>query len=134
MLCSEVLCIRRLQIVWTYRIKITSETVATSCCLLIAYSSAGGSDYIMFAFRGLRPAQIYRIALQRRISALEGAKVFLCVADHYEPKWQSPPASLATERVERWISDYPKMAAGICDSRGRSPQHTFFYPAEEYEP
>lgn len=88
----------------------------------------------MAIVRGLSISSLAQLTRQRRTTELSGQHVFICVADHYEPKWQSPPASVATERVERWISGYPKMAVGICDSRGRSPQHTFFYPAEEYEP
>ena len=37
-------------------------------------------------------------------------------------------------RVERWVQDYPRLAAGVRDSRGQGPQHTFCYPAEVYNP
>jgi hypothetical protein len=48
--------------------------------------------------------------------------------------WQRPAPALQMDRVKRWATDYPKMAAGITDSRGRPPQHTFFYPQDEYDP
>jgi hypothetical protein len=38
------------------------------------------------------------------------------------------------ERIDRWVRDYPRSVAGIQDVLGRPPQHTFFYPAEEYNP
>ena len=38
------------------------------------------------------------------------------------------------ERVERWRRGYPPSIAGLTDSVGRPPRHSFFYPAEEYEP
>lgn len=60
--------------------------------------------------------------------------MFICVADHFEPKWESPPREVARGRVERWVREYPLSVAGLADSAGRPPQHTFFYPAEEYEP
>jgi hypothetical protein len=41
---------------------------------------------------------------------------------------------LARERVERWVREYPPLALPYADSRGRPPQHTFFYPAEDYRP
>jgi hypothetical protein len=41
---------------------------------------------------------------------------------------------IQSERVDRWVRDYPRTVAGIVDSRGRPPQQTFFYPAEEYNP
>ena len=60
--------------------------------------------------------------------------VFLCIADHYEPMHGKVPAWKQQERVRRWVKDYPKTAAGLVDSRGNSPQHTFFWPADEYAP
>lgn len=60
--------------------------------------------------------------------------VFLSIADHYEPMWGGAAMHVQRERVDRWLAEYPKLAAGIADSTGRPPQHTFFYPAEEYIP
>jgi hypothetical protein len=60
--------------------------------------------------------------------------LFLCIADHYEPMVGGAPPPVQRERVDRWVQEYPRLAAGIADSRGRPPQHTFFYPAEEYNP
>jgi hypothetical protein len=60
--------------------------------------------------------------------------VFLCIADHYEPMVGNAAAHVQRERVDRWVREYPRLAEGLADSRGRPPQHTFFYPAEEYNP
>ena len=60
--------------------------------------------------------------------------VFLCVADHYEPDWGKADEDVRLARVERWVRDYPQSVAGLADSLGRSPQHTFFFPLEEYRP
>ncbi len=60
--------------------------------------------------------------------------VFLCVADHYEPMVGGAAAHVQRDRVDRWVREYPKAVNGIHDSRGRGPQHTFFYPAEVYDP
>jgi hypothetical protein len=48
--------------------------------------------------------------------------------------WQRPSDSTQMGRVERWAEGYPRMAQGLADSRGRPPQHTFFYPLDEYKP
>jgi hypothetical protein len=40
--------------------------------------------------------------------------------------------AVALARVRRWVDEYPKLFGGFRDSDGRSPRHTFFYPAEEY--
>jgi hypothetical protein len=60
--------------------------------------------------------------------------VLLCVADHYEPKLGQAPPDVARARVARWVRDYPRLFGQFRDSDGRPPRHTFFYPAEEYEP
>ncbi|TWT82753.1 hypothetical protein CA13_42160 [Planctomycetes bacterium CA13] len=59
--------------------------------------------------------------------------VFLCVADHYEPQWNHASVDQQLARVDRWIDEYPNTVDGCADSRGRPPQHTFFYPIECYD-
>lgn len=58
--------------------------------------------------------------------------IFLCIADHYEPMHGGAAVAQQRARVNRWVQAYPDSVEGLEDSRGRSPQHTFFYPAEEY--
>lgn len=69
----------------------------------------------------------------RRASA-RPLHVFLCLCDHYEPMVGGAPLHVQRERVDRWVREYPRSVAGVRDSRGRPPQHMFFYPAEEYNP
>ena len=73
---------------------------------------------------------IYRLP---RVSA-RGTDVYFCFADHFEPYGQGASPDKARERVRRWTENYPVMAARYRDSDGRHPAHTFFYPAEEYDP
>lgn len=60
--------------------------------------------------------------------------VMFCFVDHFEPRWKNPDYATEVERVKRWTVDYPKVSAGHRDADGRAPQHTFFYPSEEYHP
>src|SRR5262249_34878351 len=60
--------------------------------------------------------------------------LLLCVADHFEPKLGNAPPHIARERVQRWVEEYPKLFVTFRDSDGQMPRHTFFYPAEAYEP
>jgi hypothetical protein len=53
--------------------------------------------------------------------------VLLLFADHFEPNRQ-----LSTTR--QWLRRYETMASRHRDATGRLPQHTWFYPAEQYEP
>ncbi len=60
--------------------------------------------------------------------------VFIAVCDHYEPQWGRPARAIALNRVERWRSEYPRLFSRFADSNGRPPQHTYFFPADEYAP
>jgi hypothetical protein len=59
--------------------------------------------------------------------------VLLCVADHFEPQWGRPDAATARLRVEQWVQEYPRLFREFRDSDGQAPQHTFFFPIDEYE-
>jgi hypothetical protein len=73
-----------------------------------------------------------REAIQPRVRGPRHLLFALC--DHYEPKWKQPPAAQAEERVRVWERGYPELARGFRDADGRPPRHSFFFPAEEYEP
>ena len=59
--------------------------------------------------------------------------VHFCFADHYEPFWRKADLTTAHARVQRWMDRYPVIARAHRDSDGRHPQHSFFYPEEEYD-
>lgn len=71
--------------------------------------------------------------------------VFFAICDHYEPRWPGhcsqipdpnrppPPRHIQDARVNRWVQEYPRAVDGLQDSVGRCPQHTFFYPGDEYD-
>ena len=62
------------------------------------------------------------------------ARVWLTIADHFEPYRGNAPDSLARERVAVWHKTWPQIAARHRDARGCPPKYTFFYPQEEYRP
>jgi hypothetical protein len=64
----------------------------------------------------------------------EEVHLLLCVADHFEPQYGNAGPETARARVQRWAEDYPRQFGRFRDSDGRTPRHTFFYPAEEYAP
>lgn len=59
--------------------------------------------------------------------------VYFCLADHFEPYGGTQDTERAHRRVAEWLQKYPEQARGHHDSEGRSPQHSFFYPEEEYD-
>jgi hypothetical protein len=60
--------------------------------------------------------------------------VMFAFVDHYEPYAGNANAATALRRVKQWHDEYPKMAGQFIDADGRHPQHSFFYPQEEYDP
>ena len=60
--------------------------------------------------------------------------IMFCFVDHYEPAWGRVDIGTQRARVDRWYRDYPAMASRHRDADGRPPQHSFFYPEEEYLP
>jgi hypothetical protein len=60
--------------------------------------------------------------------------LIFALCDHYEPLWRQPTMKVALGRVQRWLDDYPRLTAEFRDADGKRPQHTFFFPGEEYRP
>ncbi|MBL0125024.1 MAG: hypothetical protein IPP88_20690 [Betaproteobacteria bacterium] len=63
-----------------------------------------------------------------------GVDVYFCFADHFEPYGYGADSGLAYARVKRWTDKSPTLAKQHRDSDGNYPVHSFFYPAEEYDP
>ena len=60
--------------------------------------------------------------------------VLFCIVDHFEPISATSTREQERERMRDWLDRYPKLASRHHDSDGRPPQHTWFYPGENYEP
>jgi hypothetical protein len=71
--------------------------------------------------------------LSRR-AAPPKCRVWVAIADHWEPYWLKPSDDAARERVAVWAEHWPEIARRHTDSAGRPPQYTFYYPQEEYRP
>lgn len=59
--------------------------------------------------------------------------VYFCFCDHFEPYWNKATPEAARLRARQWLDTYPRIATLHRDSDGRRPQHSFFYPEEEYD-
>lgn len=60
--------------------------------------------------------------------------IVFCIVDHFEPGLNNASLQTMRARVAEWIEKYPCISDKHKDSDGKHPQHTFFYPAEQYEP
>jgi hypothetical protein len=62
-------------------------------------------------------------------------RIWVTLADHYEPRWAGADLATAKGRVRLWRSAWPSIAKRCkADAVGRPPQYTFFFPEEEYHP
>ena len=60
--------------------------------------------------------------------------ILFALCDHFEPLWGKAPDDVGDDRVRVWQERYPLMTASFRDADGKPPQHTFFYPGEEFRP
>lgn len=82
----------------------------------------------------LRWLSSYVRQMSRRWASARGdVHLLLCTADHFEPKLGQASPSLARQRVECWVAEYPRLFGGFQDNDGRPPRHSFFVPQDEYE-
>ena len=105
--------------------------------LLPALALAGYLVVIVMALRRRRVDiwwRDYIRHLRSRPAPGELTHVLFCFVDHFEPRWRRADEATEHRRVARWIEGYPRLCAGHRDSDGRAPQHTFFFPSEEYRP
>lgn len=81
-------------------------------------------------------------AWQRLVRRPASGRVHLIIAlaDHFEPSSMPgpnagfAPRNVQASRVERWCEEYPKNFEDFRDHDGRAFTHTYFYPAEQYDP
>lgn len=57
-----------------------------------------------------------------------------CFVDHFEPLVGKATVEHGARRLENWMREYPRVAADFKDSDGVPPRHSYFFPAEEYQP
>jgi hypothetical protein len=72
--------------------------------------------------------------LRRRVPEVSDrpVHVMFCFVDHFEPMWKGADLDTQRRRVDRWCHEYRELAGRHRDADGRPPQHSFFYPEEEY--
>ncbi len=59
-------------------------------------------------------------------------RVWVAIADHWEPFRANASQATAEGRVALWMRHWPLIASRHADSTGRPPQYTFYYPQDEY--
>lgn len=106
---------------------------------LLALAGANAAAGVAFAIRRKNmgywlPAYLVPAEPAEPPDAEKTLDVFLAVCDHWEPQLNGAAPDVGMAKVDRWALEYPKRYDRFRDSNGRPPQHTFFFPAEEYRP
>jgi hypothetical protein len=104
--------------------------------ILVASAAIGSIVAYVVHSRRLQywlPSYMAELVRRRARSTHRIRQVYFCFADHYEPYGGTKDQSRARSRVAEWVEKYPKIAQQHRDSDGRVPQHSFFYPQEEYD-
>ncbi|HEY2645778.1 MAG TPA: hypothetical protein VGI34_02335 [Candidatus Acidoferrales bacterium] len=76
----------------------------------------------------------------RRLPDIRPYHLVIGVADHFEPMNQMSGSVLPVERKEqmrrmmKWCREYPASLGAWRDEEGCTFRHTYFYPAENYDP
>ena len=97
------------------------------CFILINYEVGKRNIYIWF------PVYIYQYFKRKpKINFNESVHIVFSFVDHFEPRWNEASYEDEVKRVDIWLRRYPELAKKHKDANGVCPQHTFFYPAEEY--
>ncbi len=78
------------------------------------------------------PGYIIRKRTKINASSDTQKHIIFAIADHFEPKWNNATEEQEQDRVSIWMENYPKMALRHKDSDGKCPQHTWFYPYDEF--
>ena len=103
--------------------------------LLIVGALAAGLVVVLRVARKKNVDIILRAAAKRTREPATGLRhVFFCFVDHYEPLWMQANDATGRERVRAWLDHYPRVVDPFRDDAGRAPQHSFFFPEEEYRP
>ena len=85
------------------------------------------------------PAYLYQRSTRRQ-SGRNPLHLIIALADHFEPTYlPEAPTEFAEfseqeRRVEEWCRIYPKVFDAWRDNEGFPFRHTYFSPAEQYEP
>lgn len=103
-----------------------------ACALLATCMAAAFAVWRLLRARNMH-IWILPYLRRRRPAATAGpVHVMFCFVDHFEPMWRGADLATQRARVDRWCTDYRALAGRHVDADGRPPQHTFFYPEEEY--
>ena len=74
-----------------------------------------------------------RSGSMKKIKGGKPVHIMFCMVDHFEPISEGSTREQERERMRDWLERYPALARKHRDSDGRPPQHSWFYPGENYQ-
>ena len=73
-------------------------------------------------------------AFRRNNARKRPVHIIFSLADHFEPRWGNVRVDKEIERTDTWLKKYAVVAQRHKDCNGHMPEHTLFYPNDEYTP
>lgn len=67
-----------------------------------------------------------------KINKNQPIDIIFCFVDHFEPRVGNVSLAKEIERVEAWVKGYPELADKHIDYDGKPPQHTWFFPLDQF--
>jgi hypothetical protein len=105
--------------------------------LIVAIVAAGAALWSLVRRRNLQywiGSYVRSAPVRRRYAENSPCEVLIAVCDHFEPECYGASRRTAQNRVARWVNEYPQRFDKFRDADGRPPQHSFFFPQDEYRP
>jgi hypothetical protein len=87
---------------------------------------------------GWLPAYVFQRLARRFEPSVDRLHLIIAIANHFEPSMTHDGCYADLTKQKRrlidWCRDYPRVAAEWLDADGYALRHTYFYPAEQYNP
>jgi hypothetical protein len=103
-------------------------TAAAASCLFVFIREIRKKNINIWLFSYLKQV----ISAPAKTDNNKPVHIMFCFVDHFEPTWNKADYNQEVIRVDTWMKRYRELASKHKDSNGRHPQHSFFYPEEEY--
>jgi hypothetical protein len=88
--------------------------------------------YLFVWLPGYLRQRVYNQQAKKAARTVGETHILFCMVDHFEPVTRGSTQEEERARMRVWLEGYPRLAARHHDSTGRPPQHTWFYPIEDY--
>jgi hypothetical protein len=107
--------------------------MATALGVGIAVACEVSQKHVSIWLGAYLKQRLHHVGVRKRAARLGPLHILFCMVDHFEPISAGSTKEQEREIMRDWLQRYPALAHQHHDSDGRPPQHTWFYPGENYD-